>query len=637
MSNLIKTYPVFESSQVLTSSQLNQVTAYLDQQSRLTRAQLIGMGIVCGFELSYDDSGGDIKITISKGTAITSEGFLITQGACTTSWVRPYNLPEGVTYAPFDNAEPQLTFHELLTKDPDDGSGAVPLDDNPGFLDDKFVLLFLEIFDNDLKACLGNTCDDLGIDRIFTIRKLLVSKSDMNELLEHAPNVGHLYSDKFSLPDIVMPRTLFDPEAGHSKQYPAFADHYADTIRPIFADLFGDGSGPGALHLTYTIYDALLGADYEYENPFEDQPVNDLVTLWKEYINSASAPGSTTLGVQYFSDFMKDLILAYDEFREAAFDLISECSPDMSRFPLHVMLGRAVVPNETPEENAKYRHGFVQPPIYNQQKDLIQRTISLHKRLLLLVRSFDLERIQTIDAESQLPIQITPSDEKNTPLSLRSIPYYYNTTTEITGVEGTLETFWNYDGTRKKQSGTLPLVYSYNNQADNQTGAINPFETPLFYDLDSYPFLRIEGHLGRKMDNVIDKITSIKHQFDLPFDVISLQLNPETDLLNPDYSCGFEDLQEEYASVRHSYCGFIRDIRNLFAFVSDNQDYLFNNSEETSDDLQHIKIIVNALHSLCDTLPDCVDDFDFTDFQDHYKDALDRILHFIFGRKKAAR
>ena len=38
MSKVIKTYPIFEGSQVLTSAQLNQMTAYLDQQNRLTRS-----------------------------------------------------------------------------------------------------------------------------------------------------------------------------------------------------------------------------------------------------------------------------------------------------------------------------------------------------------------------------------------------------------------------------------------------------------------------------------------------------------------------------------------------------------------------------------------------------------------------
>ena len=41
-------YPVFESGQVLTSRHLNDLVEYLDEQDRLTRNKLVGIGIVCG-------------------------------------------------------------------------------------------------------------------------------------------------------------------------------------------------------------------------------------------------------------------------------------------------------------------------------------------------------------------------------------------------------------------------------------------------------------------------------------------------------------------------------------------------------------------------------------------------------------
>ena len=39
------TYPVFEVNQVLTNAHLNDLFEYLDEQSRLTRANLIGIGL----------------------------------------------------------------------------------------------------------------------------------------------------------------------------------------------------------------------------------------------------------------------------------------------------------------------------------------------------------------------------------------------------------------------------------------------------------------------------------------------------------------------------------------------------------------------------------------------------------------
>jgi hypothetical protein len=51
MQPTLATYPVFEANQVLTNAHLNQLFTYLDEQERLTRANLIGIGIVCGLEI----------------------------------------------------------------------------------------------------------------------------------------------------------------------------------------------------------------------------------------------------------------------------------------------------------------------------------------------------------------------------------------------------------------------------------------------------------------------------------------------------------------------------------------------------------------------------------------------------------
>ncbi|REL24476.1 carboxypeptidase-like regulatory domain-containing protein [Rhodohalobacter sp. SW132] len=642
MSTIINTYPVFESSQVLTSSQLNQVVSYLDQQGRLTRTRLIGMGIVCGLELSYDDSGGDLHITISKGTAVTSEGYLIKLGNCVTSWYRPYSLPESVKYAPFDNTDPAITLFELLREQPEDGSDVISLNSDPGFLDDKFVLLFLEAYDNDIKPCLGNTCDELGIDRIFTIRKLLINRDDLDELLEHSANVGNLYPKKFDLPDMVMPRTLFDPDADHSQEVSAFTNHHISSIHPVFTVLFGEKNGdgartPGALHQSYSVYDLLLGAEYGFENPFGSMEINGLIDDFETYLADASDSGTNTPGIQYFSDFMKDLILAYDEFRETAFELVSECCPDMSRFPKHVMLGRAATEHETPEEVAEYRHGFVQPPIYNHQKYLMEKAVSLHKRLVLMVESFSLDLIQNPDpdGEEMNPLRITPSDEKNTPLSRRSIPFYYDIKSEGQFTEDdTLEQHWNFDLARRAGPGENVEVLSYHNQAEDQSEILSPTETPLYYDLDSYPFLRIEGLLGRHHGEIIERLQSLQRTFNLPFDVTALQLDPEANLLSPDYSCGFEDLQEEYKSAQSNYCGFTRDLMQLLRFAIEHQESLFGSDEETTEDLHSLGDISKSFQTVCRQLPECLDEFSFVDFQQSYKEALQQLLHFILIEKR---
>src|SRR4051812_31417070 len=83
------TYPVFEPDQVLTNDHLNSVMNYLDQQGRLTRMKLIGSGIVCGLEIE----SGNTDIKVSKGCALTSQGFMICVPARTYTHYIPYTAP----------------------------------------------------------------------------------------------------------------------------------------------------------------------------------------------------------------------------------------------------------------------------------------------------------------------------------------------------------------------------------------------------------------------------------------------------------------------------------------------------------------------------------------------------------------
>lgn len=634
MSTIINTYPVFEKSQVLTNAQLNQLVAYLDQQNRLTRVKLIGMGIVCGLELDYDDSGADTHITISKGVAITSEGFLISVGNCETSYYRPYELPEGVEYKPFGFPEQDVTLYELLREMPEDTTDVESLDDPATFLDDKFVLLFLEVFDNDLKSCLGQTCDDLGIDRVFTVRKLLISKTDLDKVLTRSGNVGNLYPDKLNLPDIKVARVLFDPTATHSTNYTAFSQRIADAFRTTaYTTLFGSLGSPGALADTYTTYEPLLAPVYNFTNPFDHVTIANLKNTWKTFFEGTASPGPTYRGIQYFHDFLKDLVLAYDEFRKYAFDLVSDCCPDMSLFPRHVMLGRAIVPDQTEAESTTYRHGFTQPPIYNNQKYLIEKVISLHKRMVLMVEKFNLGLINNPPGTAE--IRITPSFEKKTPLSLRAIPYYYKAkeTSTLLG-SGTLERHWNFDISRTKSISVTPLIVCYENQRSNQLSAGTTFETPLYYNIDDHGFLRIEGHINKNVDTSITAINSLIARFNLPVDTLSLQLDPNVGAIALDYDCGFEDLQEEYLILRNLLRSIGNELNELYTYIKENADAATGDDEGLQEDIEALEPVIGKLHEFFNSFPDCLHDLDFPGFQKTYKELLELTIDFVLVQKE---
>jgi len=55
-------YPEFVADQILSSEHLNRLFGYLEEQERLTRANLIGIGIVCGLEVKINTAGSALVI-----------------------------------------------------------------------------------------------------------------------------------------------------------------------------------------------------------------------------------------------------------------------------------------------------------------------------------------------------------------------------------------------------------------------------------------------------------------------------------------------------------------------------------------------------------------------------------------------
>jgi hypothetical protein len=431
MSSLLNSYPIFENNQVLTSSQLNELVAYLDEQNRVTRANLLGTGIACGFELQMNTSLIPNELTIFQGMGITSQGFLITEGDCVVKRYREYKLPAGTQYLPFEDQDTliqDIKLYELLTDD----APVLPTDvikflnNPPEPLANLIAMFFLECVDVDLKSCMTKSCDTEGSTRVFNLRKLLVSKTDADKIIARTCAQTSAFVDKYDLPEITMKRALFDPDAPHSKNYFAFSENYinalSSTAKPvnnvtIFNQIFS------ALKKTYVDFSPVLSPVYGGVNPFLNFPS----PAWTSFLLGTSA-GPKYLGMQYFYDFLKDLILAYNEFRDTAFELMSECCMDMECYPRHLFLGELIAPATC--KPSKYRHQFIYSPLFNSQDEKLKKAIMLHKRIVLMCNKFDMTTINNPTTQIvppsllPVPIYITPSNEKRDPLSMRSIPYY---------------------------------------------------------------------------------------------------------------------------------------------------------------------------------------------------------------------
>ena len=152
-------YPVFVANQVLTSDNLNDLFGYLDEQGRMTRTNLIGMGIVCGLQVKTEPDGS--SITITKGVGVTSSGYLVTVPEIEYTEYKSYDPVKCVYYDRFVNIGSKTALLDLweLKQDASE-EGTTPLDNT--FLSGKIVLIFVELLEENNKNCDPDSCDDKG-------------------------------------------------------------------------------------------------------------------------------------------------------------------------------------------------------------------------------------------------------------------------------------------------------------------------------------------------------------------------------------------------------------------------------------------------------------------------------------------
>lgn len=580
MSTTINQYPFFENNQVLTSSQLNELSGYLDQQTRLSRVRLEGMGIVCGLQPSFtpdvttpvpSDEGTE---TISAGTGITSEGYLIHTGQCDLTKRRVYTLPTFADpYLPFIDpaTNTQVTLWEMLPDSfiPDPGDPNVPVRITKSFLDGAtpgekmVVLLFLEIVDFDNTSCLAKSCDATGKQRLFTLRKLLCPINEVQIILNYTGKFTLDFPAKFDLPDLKVQRAIYDPESQNTSDYTAFSQQYKIAVSNVYRQNFSDPNGIIKVFSdTYTIFEPILKDIYSNTNPFTPIPN---FTEWNTLVNGVNNPssGPKFLGIQFFYDFIKDLILAYDEFRDSAFDFMSDCCLDMGLFPQHLFLGEAIPVDDC--KPSKYRDEFIAVPMTPDQRVAKRRLISNHMRIVLMIRKFNIAIVHKPGVGPEAPVTfITPSLEKIGPLSLRAIPYYYKLNEIDTQLNTTLEAVWDFENDRrckKDAFGQYPVV-AYGNQDMNQNTPIDPIKTPLLYDIDQYDFLRIEGVLRKNVFTTKADLEEKSVRFNLPFKVVAVRLQGGSTKEEILERCNFEDLRSQYVAYRNETVCRVQRLRH---------------------------------------------------------------------------
>ncbi|EAZ83080.1 PKD domain-containing protein [Algoriphagus machipongonensis] len=502
LSTITTQYHTYKVDQVLTHTQLNESIAFFEDQDRLTRVFLNGVGIVCGFKISRPTS---TIIRVSQGIGVTTDGDLlkllreaaeedspglrIVEEFVDYTHFRDFN-DENSHYEKFNLGESKINLWELVPKEKANETDQ-PISQIGGLVD-KIAVLYLETYAREADLCSGINCDNQGVEQVAHLRVLLTDVAGAKHLLAddgvyQKLDIKTLYG---KLKKVKLQKVLLSK--ANTKDLQKLEDSYYSAIM---------GADIGKLSDGLNSISEFLGVNVNVEQAlkiFQQKPSSTYVNFF-----------------QYQYDWLRDVISTYHEIIETLFKLNATCLPDINAFPKHLMLGR-VIPSVGTEQ---YRHGFYSSPITGDT--------SVTNKLHLL-----LERLRLILSTFHTPvtdINITPSVFSGD-LGDKAIPFYYK-------ANSVLLNNWSFE---KSRMGFNSDITSYVRQKDEETGiTIEPLEI----DTDENDFYRIEGHQGQGFEKAMIEIQDLVYKYNLDFDVKAVSINEALDSIRmEDYKCHFEDL-----------------------------------------------------------------------------------------------
>ncbi|HEX4957332.1 MAG TPA: hypothetical protein VFV46_04090 [Lacibacter sp.] len=509
----------FEDNQVLTAEQLNKVVQYFDYQERITRARLIGVGIVCGLHIVFERNA----ITVTKGVGVTSDGDMMILETDKTLISAQLLNDQKANYAPFQklrDANGALRIWELTeVADAGDSDDLTPLSsffDNRNRPQDYVILAYLSQHLHDTDQCSSDECENKGLVHVSDLKFLAVTKADYDLINDESACCGDTY---FSMPELSVPRVLLN-ERDNIFSYADFQAAYRKQIEAGAAALKEPLTF--AVAAARTLSACMMESGVIKSNPqlatmFSAAVVTDRagasVDLHAQLMNKLTPflNSNTVNGIQYVYDCIKEIADAYYEYKEQLFVLCHGCCYDAAAFPKHLALG--LLAADITVTPCKYRDCFIESPVLNHKDDQLREAIMLFMRLLQMVRSFD------IRTGAGVSIKITPSASIAGNLSNRAIPYYYNASSLLAN--------WNPGKTFRRKEKTN-LGYD-----GDQYSNLDFVKEPLKFNIDAYEFFRIEGHVGKTYDDAYRAIERLRQQFDLPFEITAVQLQKERRTIVP--------------------------------------------------------------------------------------------------------
>lgn len=528
LSNISTQYRKFSKGQYIEETQFNEFLDFFEDQDRLSRVMLQGVGIVCGFkpELIYKDRSLH-GIQLSQGAAVTTDGDLLTLNNISeaskdlyvsdlkTIDIQNKNYSHFKIYdnfkikypAFYDTNDKQIELWELATAQ-EANSDFQPIGKLPG-MGGKYLLLYLEDYEKEVKPCRGVDCDNHGIQQIRNLKVLVTTKEGIARIIEKDKIQPHPLFISDMMTGAKQERIIIERLVLEKGIDAAFSS--ADLKNLYSGVLIRNNYGENIFLKINAISEifGISGVDYQ--------------GFRQKLIAGLAQAG----GFQYAYDVVKDLTDTYSEIIKLLPGSFARCLPDLVSFPKHIMLGK--ISSDAQLDSS--RHKFYHSPVLDDKKTT--------SKVKVLINRFKLQaqNFRYSDSfETSAAIKITPSQKSN-PLGNQAIPFYYNTTEEFLKA-------WNFDKTANRSS-------LYNLGFDSSLLSMDTHvQKPLGFNIDKNSFYNIEGHQGMDYQEAFDQIIQIRNQMQLGFDVMVLSL---TELKNNKdlFKAYFNEYVDKHPGLEH--------------------------------------------------------------------------------------
>jgi hypothetical protein len=502
-------YTIFEDNQVLTKEPLNRLVDYLDDQERLTRVSLLGVGIFCGLRLSVGSTG----IVLSKGVAVTTDGDLLrVPQDLTYTRFRTYGT-EAPKYDPFYDGANMRKVFELVGEDV---TGADTLDTFGSNVADMVGVLLMESFQKDADLCTGGDCDNKGKDALGNVKLLLMAPADVAALRETLPSFSKVSGQ--ILPTYAK-RVVLGAAIDSSAKLAAAYKAAAAATRG---------------RLLTTLQQVLAVCGPFFPDVFAKDPLPD----WTTKLNTAHPDSAAE---QYF-DHLEDVVDACNALGALLAGDTAVCCPPQAAFPKHVLLGLA---GAVPLNLDADRTGCYPSPLVAGGRQTYDRARFMLRRIDTLIMSFT-------PIPTSLAVTITPSRTDDRTLDERAIPAHYG---PAPAASWPIHRAWSYELERR---GHGEFNYSANKAVFTPKGAAGE---PLVASIAAASFLRVEGHLGKGVQAAMNTIEKAITASNLPFAVRAVLLHTDRTKITIKPGIRYNDLYRLHELFRHDLARQIDDTK----------------------------------------------------------------------------